>query len=60
MNNDVLMALSSKFERLYNRMLALETNGKRANNNLRNDINTLKCELEKTNIFLEKIYNKLR
>ncbi len=60
MNNDVLMTLSSKFERLYNRMLVLETNGKRANNNLRNDINTLKCELEKTNIILEKIYNKLR
>lgn len=59
MNNDVLMTLSIKIERLYSRMLASETNSKLESDNMRKDIYILKNEIEKTNDILEKIYHKL-
>ena len=60
LNNDLLMGLSAKIERLYGKMTASEVNSRRGNNEVMQCINSLKDEVEKTNSLLEKIYEKIK
>lgn len=60
MYNDVLMALSAKIERLYNKMIASETKKQSEYLIYENEIKSLRSQLEKTNNLLENIYNKLK
>ena len=60
MTNDLLLAISSKLERLYNRSLSSEVNLSKENMTLKNELSELKLEVSKTNEILNKIYEEIR
>lgn len=60
MTNDLLLAISSKLERLYNRSLSSEVNLSKENMTLKNELSDLKFEISKTNEILNKIYEEIR
>ncbi len=59
MNNDLLISLGARIERLYNTMISNEKVRKDETKNIHEEFLSIHKELEKTNEILEKIYKKL-
>lgn len=60
MNSDFALGLSSKIERLQNKLNATETNLKLENSKIRKDINLLKDEVSKTNELLLELLIEIK
>lgn len=60
MNSEFLFGLSSKIERLQNKLNATETNLKLENSSIRKDMRLLKEEIRKTNELLLELLNEIK
>lgn len=60
MNSDFVLGLSSKIERLQNKLNATEANLKLENSKIRKDINLLKDEVSKTNELLLELLIEIK
>ena len=60
MNSDFVLGLSSKIERLQNRLNATEANLKLESNKIRKDITLLKDEVGKTNELLLELLKEIK